>query len=336
MTRRAPTAPWVAGPASAEAAPTVVSRRAIPSLVAPAATGQAPAARAARWPASSRWRPTAGPTTPPRTPSGAGRHGTRRCSARLGICTCTSPTACTTAPTSCAGPEGEAGAVLLRALAPLERARGDGGAAVRAAGAGQARRLGRGRRATVRADGVPEDLCSGPAKLCQAFALDRAADGYDLISGQRGRRPARRRDAAAGRAVGRGEDRARQELRGPRRALAMVGARRAERVGTPAEPLAWLVQRDPGEISGSSCQQHGGFERAPSSNFRSLTWEFIVLPSRAAQNGVDLCLSDLQAGLRPASWDGDVRRRPKRATHGARWHLLPRGSVPRRRSLTTE
>ena len=32
----------------------------------------------------------------------------------------------------------------------------------------------------------PEDLCSGPAKLCQAFALDRRADGYDLISGREG------------------------------------------------------------------------------------------------------------------------------------------------------
>ena len=30
------------------------------------------------------------------------------------------------------------------------------------------------------------DLCSGPAKLCQAFALDRAFDGADLVTGDRG------------------------------------------------------------------------------------------------------------------------------------------------------
>jgi DNA-3-methyladenine glycosylase len=30
------------------------------------------------------------------------------------------------------------------------------------------------------------DLCSGPAKLCQALGLDRAYDGADLVSGDRG------------------------------------------------------------------------------------------------------------------------------------------------------
>jgi len=30
------------------------------------------------------------------------------------------------------------------------------------------------------------DLCSGPAKLCQALALDRAFDGSDLVTGDRG------------------------------------------------------------------------------------------------------------------------------------------------------
>jgi len=37
-------------------------------------------------------------------------------------------------------------------------------------------------RAAVR----DRDLCSGPAKLCQAFALDRAFDGSDLVTGDRG------------------------------------------------------------------------------------------------------------------------------------------------------
>ena len=30
------------------------------------------------------------------------------------------------------------------------------------------------------------DLCSGPAKLCQAFGLDRSYDGADLVTGDRG------------------------------------------------------------------------------------------------------------------------------------------------------
>jgi len=69
-------------------------------------------------------------------------------------------------------PDGEAGAVLLRALAPVS---GLDEMAAR-------RRGGREPSASRRS----ETLCSGPAKLCQAFALDRTADGYDLISGAQG------------------------------------------------------------------------------------------------------------------------------------------------------
>jgi DNA-3-methyladenine glycosylase len=62
--------------------------------------------------------------------------------------------------------DGVPGAVLLRGLTPL-------------AGVEEMRRL----RPRARAD---HDLCSGPAKLCQAFGLDRSFDGADLVSGDRG------------------------------------------------------------------------------------------------------------------------------------------------------
>jgi DNA-3-methyladenine glycosylase len=58
-------------------------------------------------------------------------------------------------------------AVLLRAAAPLT-----GLEEMRAARGVVAKR--------------DRDLCSGPAKLCQAFALDREHDGADLVSGDRG------------------------------------------------------------------------------------------------------------------------------------------------------
>ena len=64
------------------------------------------------------------------------------------------------------GDEGEGLAVLLRALAPV-----DGLDAMRAV------------RARARRD---RDLCNGPAKLCQALGLDRAFDGSDLVTGDRG------------------------------------------------------------------------------------------------------------------------------------------------------
>jgi DNA-3-methyladenine glycosylase len=63
------------------------------------------------------------------------------------------------------GDDDEGVAVLLRALAPVE-----GVAAMRAA------------RPKARRD---RDLCSGPAKLCQAFGLDGTFDGADLVTGDR-------------------------------------------------------------------------------------------------------------------------------------------------------
>ena len=63
-------------------------------------------------------------------------------------------------------PTGTPDAVLLRALAPI-----DGLSAMHAA------------RPRARRD---RDLCSGPAKLCQAMGLDRAFQGADLVTGDRG------------------------------------------------------------------------------------------------------------------------------------------------------
>ncbi len=68
------------------------------------------------------------------------------------------------------GEERVCSAVLLRAAAPL-------------AGAGIMRRgrnAGSRRRSTEPFRSV--DLCSGPARLCQAFGLDRRDDGVDLVS----------------------------------------------------------------------------------------------------------------------------------------------------------
>jgi DNA-3-methyladenine glycosylase len=64
------------------------------------------------------------------------------------------------------GVEGEATAVLLRALAPLR-----GLEAMRE------------RRRAARRD---LDLCNGPAKLCAALGIDRAFNGADLVTGDQG------------------------------------------------------------------------------------------------------------------------------------------------------
>jgi DNA-3-methyladenine glycosylase len=62
--------------------------------------------------------------------------------------------------------DGVAGAVLLRALAPLR-----GLPAMRAA------------RPAARRD---RDLCNGPGKLCQALGIGRVHDGADLVRADRG------------------------------------------------------------------------------------------------------------------------------------------------------
>ena len=64
------------------------------------------------------------------------------------------------------GREGEGVAVLLRAAEPVE------GLEVMRARRPKARR--------------ERDLLGGPARLCQAFALDRSDDGADLVTGDHG------------------------------------------------------------------------------------------------------------------------------------------------------
>ena len=156
-------------------------------------------------------------------------------------------------------PEGEAGAVLLRALAPLAgleemaerrslqrsgpQAPGEQrlGVARQSPPRPASRRTIASRR--VGHAGGGSLLGAGQALPGASRSIAPPTDttwsaGMRASSCSTTGRPRRR-------ALGRDEDRARQELRDPRRALAMVGARRAECVGTPGGPLAWLVQRSP-------------------------------------------------------------------------------------------
>jgi DNA-3-methyladenine glycosylase len=71
------------------------------------------------------------------------------------------------------GPEGQASALLIRALAPLR-------------GVDEMRRA---RPAARRdRDGRGRDLCNGPAKLCQALGITGAENGTDLLA-RHGRGP---------------------------------------------------------------------------------------------------------------------------------------------------
>jgi DNA-3-methyladenine glycosylase len=94
------------------------------------------------------------------------------------------------------GPGSSPHAVLLRAAAPLA-----GLDAMRA------------RRGSTRAARRDRDLCSGPARLAQAFGIDRSFDGADLVRGavrivDDGTPPPRRPGVSTriGLAVGRGEE----------------------------------------------------------------------------------------------------------------------------------
>jgi len=75
------------------------------------------------------------------------------------------------------GPDGEAAAVLIRALAPLS-------------GLGEM-------QAARPAARLPRDLCNGPAKLCQALGITGTDNGADLLASAQGRRRSGRAGGAA-------------------------------------------------------------------------------------------------------------------------------------------
>ena len=75
------------------------------------------------------------------------------------------------------GPDGEAAAVLIRALAPLS-------------GLGEM-------QAARPAARLPRDLCNGPAKLCQALGITGTDNGADLLASAQGRSGSGRAGGAA-------------------------------------------------------------------------------------------------------------------------------------------
>jgi len=114
------------------------------------------------------------------------------------------------------GPEGEAAAVLIRALAPMS-----GLEAMRAA------------RPAAR---LERDLCNGPAKLCQALGITGADNGVDLVAATgRGARPGASDASAAVRLLDDGTPPPRRPGRGTR-----IGIREATekrwRFWVPGDP----------------------------------------------------------------------------------------------------
>ena len=160
-----------------------------------------------------------------------------RCSGRRAACTCTSPTACTGAPTRCAATRARA----WRCCCGRSR-RSTGVDAMRAA------------RPTARRD---RDLCSGPAKLCQAFGLDGTFDGADLVTG----RPGRARSSTTARRRRRARSR-------PRASACRAGAR---------APVALVRPRRPQRV------RHGGDARVAVAS-RGWNWFSSITPSRTSRS----------------------------------------------------
>ena len=173
---------------------------------------RAPDTGRARRRGADRGRGVRGRPIPPRTPTAGGSGATRSCSGRRATPTSTSSTACISASTSSACPRARPRRCCC---GPAHR------------GGGPVAWL---RRPAARAD---TDLARGPARLCQALAIDRALDGADVCAaGSPLRMRGRHRGGPFPRA---GADRApgRRQL-GRRRALAVLDRRRPHRFRLPA------------------------------------------------------------------------------------------------------